>query len=113
MPGTATDPMPADVLAILQAYSENCREELACTAPQEIDRAQWVEALEILPPDCWERRGPFESFQCCERFRGRITSTYLRRGMRYWTFRGPHGMGIEAIIETVRRHLAANHREIA
>jgi hypothetical protein len=105
--------LPDDVQAILQSYSENCREELACTAPQEITRVQWVEALEVLPPDCWEQRGPFESFQCSERFTGRVTATYLRRGMRYWTFRGVHGMGIEAIIETVRRHLAATYREQA
>lgn len=102
-----TTTLPADVLPILADYGVCCREELACTAPAEITADQYWQALEILPPDCWERRGPFESFQCSERITGRVAATYLRRGQRFWSFRGIHGMGIDAVIETVRRHLAA------
>lgn len=102
-----TTPLPADVLLIIAGYGAICREELACTAPVEISHDQWRDALEILPPDCWEQRGPFQSFQCSERITGRVAATYLRRSQRYWSFHGIHGMGIDAVIETVRRHLAA------
>jgi hypothetical protein len=75
------------------------------TEPQEITLEQWKAALEVLPPAHWERSGPFEAFQCSEHFSGRLTSTYLRRGQRAWQFTDVAGMGIDAIIKRVRKHL--------
>jgi len=87
----------------------NFREQVGRTEPQEITREQWDSALEVLPPNHWERQGMFESFQCSEHWSGRLTSTYLRRGLRYWQFTDIAGMGIVAIIERVRAHLAATN----
>lgn len=82
------------------------REQVGRTDPQEITRQQFIDALEILPPNHWQTRGPFESFQCSEHWSGRLTSTYLRRGSRCWQFTDIAGMGIDAIIERVRQHIA-------
>lgn len=108
-----TTTIPADVQNILATYSANCREDLGRTEPQEITRDAWQAALEILPPDHHERRGPFEAFQCIERRTGRLTATYLRRGSRCWSFTDVAGVGIDYIIERVRRHLADASREAA
>lgn len=95
---------------LIQAV-QDFREQVGRTEPEEITREQWTEALEVLPPNYWEHRGPFESFQCSEHFSGRLTATYLRRGSRCWTFRDVAGIGIDAIIERVRQHIAVHGKQ--
>lgn len=85
------------------------REQVGRTEPEEITPEQWMQSLECLPPNNWHRKGIFECFQSCEHYSGRLTATYLRRGQRAWVFKDIAGMSIDAIIERVRVHLAAQH----
>lgn len=104
--------LPADAQTILAAYAQQCQDELACTSPRSVTRAEWDAALagQVLLAGS---RGPFHAFQATPPDAGRVVDTYLRRGARCWAFRAPVGMGLEAIIETVRRHLAEQNRSAA
>lgn len=62
-------------------------EKRLITEPTEITRAEWWEALEVLPPESWQHAGGGESFVMMEYYSGRITSIYVRLGERYFTFR--------------------------
>ena len=79
--------------------------------PEPITSEAFNDALEMLPPNNWVHNGMFESFQCCEHFSGRITATYLRRGLKAWVFRDVAGMTHDAIVEKVRAYLARTAQE--
>lgn len=79
--------------------------------PEPITHGALIDALEMLPPNNWVHNGMFESFQCCEHLSGRITATYLRRGLKAWVFRDVAGMTHEAIVEKVRAYLARTAQE--
>jgi len=66
---------------IYRAAENSCK-----TAPQEITEAQYIYALEVLPPVCWKTAKGVESFKMSERFYGNVTAIYARLGRRYFTF---------------------------
>ena len=61
---------------------ENCLR----TQPAPCTEADWMEALECLPPLDWTRRGGGESFKMSERLSGRMTNIYVRFDGRFWSF---------------------------
>lgn len=66
---------------IYRAAEHSCK-----TEPQEITEAQYIYALEVLPPVCWKNAKGVESFKMSERFYGNVTAIYARLGKRYFTF---------------------------
>jgi len=66
---------------IYRAAENSCK-----TEPQEITEAQYIYALEVLPPVCWKNAKGVESFKMSERFYGNVTAIYARLGKRYFTF---------------------------
>lgn len=66
---------------IYRAAENSCK-----TEPQEITEAQYIYALEVLPPVCWETAKGVESFKISERLYGNVTAIYARLGKRYFTF---------------------------
>ena len=76
------------------------------TAPELITREEFIDALEVLPPEGWISRRGYESFKMCEYFSGNITSIYARIGEKHYKFRDCGDMTHEAIIEKINIHLA-------
>ena len=66
---------------IYRAAENSCK-----TEPQEITEAQYIYALEVLPPVCWKNAKGVESFKMSERFYGNVTAIYARLGKRYFTY---------------------------
>lgn len=66
---------------IYRAAENSCK-----TEPQEITEAQYIYALEVLPPVSWKNAKGVESFKMSERFYGNVTAIYARLGKRYFTF---------------------------
>ena len=54
--------------------------------PVEITEAEFIRALEILPPVGWTTAKGVESFKMSERLSGMITAIYARVGKRYFSF---------------------------
>ncbi|CAM3559438.1 hypothetical protein [Parendozoicomonas haliclonae] len=48
------------------------------TPPKQIDRAEWWDKLEVLPPENWQRGGSFEHFRMMEYWTGTITNQYAK-----------------------------------
>ena len=95
---------PGAILGDLQAFVDQKEAGYLARPVTEIDLAAWTAALEVLPPACWGRSSGIESFQCCEMLDGRITSTYVRTGARYFE--------MLAIMGTPRSDLAARVRPL-
>lgn len=64
------------------------KEAMLRTEPTQITEAQFMDALECLPPLDYQQRGAGCSFKCEERLSGRMTSIYASVGnpSTYWTF---------------------------
>lgn len=64
------------------------------SAPIEITEAEYMDALECLPPVKWTNTPDGESFKMSERLSGYITGIYCRIGKRFFCFnddiRTPH-----------------------
>jgi hypothetical protein len=80
---------------------QNARELALTTQPSTITKAQFMEALEVLPPLDWVRDGHYESFKSEERFSGKITAIYARTHGVYWSFRGLDSLSHDQIIGNV------------
>jgi len=57
------------------------------TPARTITEAEYIEALEVLPPENWTRDGHIEHFRMCEYWSGPITDQYGRIGDEYRTKR--------------------------
>jgi len=75
--------------AVYMLFDEACRimEEKDRLPVSEIDREQWWEMLEVLPPQGWKQTGDEESFKLMEHWSGNITNIYARIGERYFMLR--------------------------
>jgi hypothetical protein len=67
------------------------KEKALCSATTEIDEEKFMEMLEVLPPQRWQRGPQCESFELSEHTSGRVTSIYVRIKDRYFTFQGIYG----------------------
>lgn len=75
----------------------------AClTEPVQITEERFIEALEVMPPLHWVRRGADESFKFQERYSGNVTSIFVRLGKEFYTFNGMDNMTHDAIIAKVK-----------
>lgn len=63
----------------------------ALTAPEEITEAEFIDALNCMPPCHWRRANGAESFQMSERYTANITTVYVRLGTRYFKWRDEMG----------------------
>lgn len=63
------------------------REAMMISEPEQITEEQFMDALEVLPPEGWIRHQHTESFKMCEYYSGRVTSIYARFADTYWTFK--------------------------
>lgn len=53
----------------------------------EITAERYHDALNVLPPMCWEQRDGVERFMLCELLDGTITDQYAQQNGRFWTRR--------------------------
>ena len=59
------------------------------TSPKMIDKSQFIDMLDVLPPVRWVRNAVVETFQISEKITYNITSIYGRIGEVYMTYDGP------------------------
>lgn len=71
------------------------------TRPIEITKAQFIYALEVLPPVGWRTARGVESFKISERYYGQMTAIYARVGRRYFTFRDTITLTAEKIADII------------
>ena len=64
---------------------ETARREKYLSDWTEIDEEQWMNALEVLPPEKWRTVAGVEIFRMCEYLTGTITAHYARLGERYFS----------------------------
>jgi hypothetical protein len=83
------------------------KESKLISEPVEITQAQFIDALEVLPPDDWQRHVYSESFKMSERLSGRITSVFVRVNDRYYEFADRDPITHEEAVEKVSRAMAA------
>lgn len=62
------------------------KEKALCSEPEPITEARFMEMLEVLPPQRWQRGENCESFELCEHTSGRVTAIFCRIGDRYFEF---------------------------
>lgn len=67
------------------------KEEQLSTKPVEITEERFMEMLEVLPPQNWQRANGSESFEMSEHLSGRITDSFVRIGGRYFSYTGIAG----------------------
>lgn len=79
------DENPEVVMGDLDEWVAQHEKSLIGT-PEEINKAEWWEALECLPPEGWHNLGGGESFKMMEYYSGRVTSIYVRILDRYFTW---------------------------
>jgi hypothetical protein len=74
-------------LVVIDLWEATQRQEAADKSePVEITAERFDEMLNILPPVGWTTTGNGESFKMCERYRGRITSIFVKLNQRHFTF---------------------------
>lgn len=66
-----------DEKSFFERYDARQR-ELFLTGPKQISRADYWDALEVLPPENWQRDRIFEHFRMMEYTTGNITTQYAR-----------------------------------
>lgn len=66
------------------AAIDKAQEVIFKRPPVEITEARFIEMLEVLPPENWERAKNSESFKLCEHTCGMYTSIFARVGGRYF-----------------------------
>lgn len=99
---------PVSVISLDEAARR--REAKAISPPVEIDRAEFVRCLEVLPPLKWiQPRDGTESFRICEAYSGDIHTACVRIGKRYFSMKDKLSLShaelvakVEAAIPTVR-----------
>lgn len=74
------------VMSDEEAYKR--QQEAALTAPKQIEREDFHDALNMLPPAKWVRYAHTESFHCIEFYTGNVTRIYTRIGERYYSYLG-------------------------
>jgi hypothetical protein len=77
------------------------------TAPEPITREHYTEALECMPPHDWRHVRGVESFKMSERFNGRMTRIYAKKGDGYWMFMDRYDLSAEAIADKINGALEA------
>lgn len=82
-------------------------DDMAVSEPMEITREAYIEALEVLPPEDWERGQASESFLMCEYYRGCVTTVCVRLGKRYFSYHDRASLNHAQRVEKVERWLAA------
>lgn len=86
---------PSAQFAELDAWSE-AKENSLCTEPTEITEDRFMEMLEVLPPQRWQRGKGCESFELCEHTSGRITAIFARFGEKYFEWQDRAGQSLAA-----------------
>ena len=76
--------------------------QLTADPPVEITEDKFIEALECLPPQNWQRQRGAESFELCEHTSGRVTCVYVRVGQRFFAHSAIAGTLLEAHTARVR-----------
>lgn len=74
------------------------KERALSSQPKEITEERYMEMLCVLPPEDHVVGIGDESFKCCERLSGRITSIYCRLGSRFFTFDDVYTLTHEEIV---------------
>jgi len=72
------------------------KEKALCTEAERITEETFIEMLEVLPPDNWQRQKGAQSFELCEHTSGRVTAIYCCFGGRYYAFQGIAGQSLAA-----------------
>lgn len=85
---------PGAEIADLDTWTA-AKEKALSTEPTEITYEQYMDALEVLPPQRWHITKACESFELCEQTSGRITAIYVRVGKRFFTYQGIVGQELE------------------
>ena len=80
--------------------------------PVEITEAQYIEALEVLPPVGWTSAKGVESFKMSERLYGLITAIYTRIGKRYFTFNDKISLPADQIADRVFASVAFKRKPL-
>jgi len=96
---------PGAIVGELDAFVVE-RDARLRTEPVEITPAQWIDALEVLPPldHCYD--GTACTFKCMEMFCGTITAVYCRIGGRCFTFNDDASIKHADIVKKVMLRLA-------
>ena len=92
---------------IYRAAENSCK-----TEPQEITEAQYIDALEVLPPVCWKNAKGVESFKVSERFYGNVAAIYARLGKRYFTFSDLISLTPDEIADRIASSAAFNRSPV-
>jgi hypothetical protein len=92
---------------IYRAAENSCK-----TEPQEITEAQYIYALEVLPPVCWKNSKGVESFKMSERFYGNVTAIYAHLGNRYFTFNDLISLTPDEIADRIAGSAAFNRSPV-
>ena len=83
------------------------KEAMQISEPIEISEEVYVEMLEVLPPDDWQRDSSGSSFKMCEHLSGRITAVYAFVNGRHFTFNDVATLGHAAIMQKVGNSMLA------
>jgi hypothetical protein len=102
---------PAERLSVDDAWAEIDRiaEARWCRPIEEIDRDNYMHALDVLPPVAWTTRRGIESFRLPEHVFADITDMFASTGDRYFILRD-HAFSPEDIAERIGAYLAAHPR---
>ena len=75
------------VLPFVEAYAQQHAADISrhCRPWEEITEEQHDEALNVLPPEKWQRSHGWSAFRMCEYMTGQITGHYFHVGGRYFT----------------------------
>lgn len=79
------------------------KEKALCTEPEPSTEERFLELLEVLPPQRWQRGTTTddescESFELCEHTSGRVTTVCVRIGEKYFEFQAIAGQKLETHI---------------
>ena len=85
---------PNAELVELDDWTE-AKEQALCTEPKPIDEERFLEMLEVLPPQRWQRGVDCESFELCEHTSGRVTTIFCRFGCRFFEYQGLAGQTLQ------------------
>lgn len=80
--GQGLEVMPYDMAAPMM---EAARIAEYCKPWREITKEQWWDALEVLPPEKWQKVAGVEIFRMSEYTSGTVTGHYARLGGRYFS----------------------------
>lgn len=87
---------PGAEIADLATWCRAKEAALCADPPKEITADQFIERLDCLPPQRWQRAPGCESFEICEHLSGRVTTVCVRVGKRHWEFNAVAGQPIGA-----------------